>query len=160
MSVQYFFVLLLCFLLGGFSPARYDAPRVIDGDTFVLSGAHIRLWGIDAPEKKQHCLRDGHVVSCGQQAKMFLQKLLARDVTIDCSKVVNDRYRRIVARCALNGRDLGEVMVRNGWAVDYPRYSKRTYDIAQKQAMSDKAGMWAMRFTKPWYWRRNLKTLP
>lgn len=147
-------VLFLCFLLAGFSPAPRGALRVIDGDTFVLADAHVRLWGIDAPEKKQSCYHQGHAVSCGQQAKLFLQDLLAKDAPLDCRKIANDRYRRIVARCDLNGHDLGEVMVRNGWAVDYPRYSKRAYDFAQREAMNDKLGVWATRFAKPWDWRR------
>jgi endonuclease YncB( thermonuclease family) len=33
--------------------------RVIDGDTLVIAGQHIRLDGIDAPETKQVCKRDG-----------------------------------------------------------------------------------------------------
>ena len=32
---------------------------VIDGDTIEIRGQRIRLWGIDAPEGKQRCVKDG-----------------------------------------------------------------------------------------------------
>lgn len=32
---------------------------VIDGDTLDMGGAHIRLFGIDAPESDQTCRRNG-----------------------------------------------------------------------------------------------------
>jgi len=33
--------------------------RVIDGDTIIVAGEHVRLEGIDAPERKQTCQRNG-----------------------------------------------------------------------------------------------------
>ena len=48
--------------------------RVIDGDTLVVSGQHIRLDGIDAPETKQVCQRDGDW-RCGLAATEDLQAL-------------------------------------------------------------------------------------
>ncbi len=36
-----------------------DNIRVFDGDTIVLNGERIRLHGIDAPEARQSCQRDG-----------------------------------------------------------------------------------------------------
>lgn len=39
-----------------------------------------------------------------------------------------DRYGRTVAQCWLpDGRDLACEMVKAGWAVDMPRYSKGAY---------------------------------
>jgi len=40
-------------------------PAIIDGDTIEISGKHIRLHGIDAPELGQACLRDGNSWACG-----------------------------------------------------------------------------------------------
>lgn len=33
--------------------------RVIDGDGIELAGQSVRLWGIDAPELRQECSKDG-----------------------------------------------------------------------------------------------------
>lgn len=36
-------------------PAHAQAVRVTDGDTLMLAGQRVRLWGIDAPELHQRC---------------------------------------------------------------------------------------------------------
>ncbi|RYG08363.1 MAG: thermonuclease family protein, partial [Caulobacteraceae bacterium] len=32
---------------------------VIDGDTLEIGSQRVRLWGVDAPEGRQSCMRDG-----------------------------------------------------------------------------------------------------
>ena len=39
-----------------------------------------------------------------------------------------DRYKRIVAICYHNNKDLNKLMVRNGWAIAYRKYSKDYVD--------------------------------
>jgi endonuclease YncB( thermonuclease family) len=44
------------------SPAHADItgkPRVVDGDTLVISGERIRLHGVDSPETRETCTKDG-----------------------------------------------------------------------------------------------------
>ena len=36
-----------------------DNLKIIDGDTIILNGEKIRFSGIDAPELKQTCIKDG-----------------------------------------------------------------------------------------------------
>jgi endonuclease YncB( thermonuclease family) len=44
---------------------------VIDGDTIEIHGQRIRLFGIDAPESSQLCVRPtGEHWRCGQQASL------------------------------------------------------------------------------------------
>ena len=45
---------------------------VTDGDTIKISGTKIRLHGIDAPEAKQKCERNGQKWRCRQVATQTL----------------------------------------------------------------------------------------
>ena len=46
-----------------------DNLKIIDGDTIILNGEKIRFSGIDTPELKQTCLKEGQEVLCGMTAK-------------------------------------------------------------------------------------------
>jgi endonuclease YncB( thermonuclease family) len=43
---------------------------------------------------------------------------------VECSQVSLDQYGRTVATCSVGGTDLGEWLVSNGLALDWPKYSK------------------------------------
>ena len=45
-------------------------------------------------------------------------------------------------------------MVKNGYAFDYPRYSKKKFANAQLFAKQNKLGIWSMKFEYPWEWRK------
>ena len=92
---------------------------VTDGDTLKQGGVTYRLWGIDAPEAKQVC-PDGW--PAGSLAATRLQALTAGR-SIVCQEKDRDRYGRIVAICRASGEDLGAIMVREGLAWAFVRYS-------------------------------------
>ncbi len=127
-------------------------PRVIDGDTLEVAGQRIRLHGIDAPESKQLCRRDGERWRCGKDATSALKAFLGSR-PVSCVELDRDRYRRIVAKCAVDGVDVGEWMVSQGWAVVYYQYSYE-YSRAEQRAKSARRGIWAGEFEKPWEWRK------
>ena len=94
--------------------------RVTDGDTFHLSGLApaIRVWGLDAPERKQ---------VGGSEATRAMRSLITGS-TLDCRVRDIDRYHRIVAQCFLpDGRDIAAEMIRLGVATEYCRYSRGYY---------------------------------
>ncbi len=124
--------------------------RVIDGDTLVIAGQHIRLDGIDAPETKQVCKRDGDW-RCGLAATEALRSMIGAGA-VRCEGKAKDRYRRLVAICWAGSVNLNEEMVRQGWALAYRRYSTR-YVPAEDEANGNRAGMWASQFEPPWEWR-------
>jgi endonuclease YncB( thermonuclease family) len=129
--------------------------RVIDGDSLDLGGERIRIYGIDAPEGRQTC-NDlaGRPYACGREASRALAAAIAgRRVT--CAAVDHDRYGRDVAICSVDGRDLGELMVRGGHALDYAQHSRGRYAAAQREARDAKRGMWAGSFEDPAAWRRH-----
>ena len=94
--------------------------HVTDGDTFHLSGLDpaIRVWGLDAPERKQ---------VGGSEATRAMRSLIT-GTTLDCQVRDIDRYHRLVAQCFLpSGRDIAAEMIRMGVATEYCRYSRGYY---------------------------------
>ncbi len=126
--------------------------RVIDGDTIEIAGKRIRLHGIDAPESRQLCRRDGERWRCGKDATIALKAFLGSR-SVSCEELDRDRYRRVVATCAVDGVDIGDWMVSQGWAVAYYQYSYE-YSRAEQRAKSARRGIWAGEFERPWEWRK------
>lgn len=144
------------------SPAVAAEPimgraSVIDGDTIDIHGTRIRLEGIDAPESRQRCTgRVSRVeIRCGQRAAFHLADMLARHV-VTCTESGRDRYKRVLARCEVDGKDVGAEMVRAGWALAYTRYS-REYEPQEADARAAGVGIWSTEFVAPWDWRRGAR---
>jgi endonuclease YncB( thermonuclease family) len=116
---------------------------VIDGDTLEIHRTRIRLWGIDAPESSQLCRGDDSLqYRCGSKAANDLDAFIAGR-PVNCLPLSLDRYGRTVATCSVGGADLGDWLVRNSLALDWPQYSKRKYDHAQREAEQAGRGIWA-----------------
>jgi endonuclease YncB( thermonuclease family) len=64
----------------------------------------------------------------------------------------NAGCRRLLAVCYVGGEDLNERIVREGWALDFRRYST-DYLRAESEAKRAGAGIWRGQFTPPWEWR-------
>ena len=126
---------------------------IIDGDTVEIHGERIRLYGIDAPESRQNCKRDGQPWRCGKDAAFALADKIASKPVECTSKGKPDRYGRTVAVCRLAGEDLNAWMVSQGWALAYRQYS-RDYVPQENEAKEAKRGVWASEFIPPWEWRR------
>src|ERR1017187_5922344 len=100
---------------------------VIDGDTLEIHGTRIRVFGIDAPESDQLCRdEESNLYRCGQKASNVLFDFIARR-PVECVEVDRDRYKRAVSVCTVGGTDIADWLVRNGLALDWPRYSKGGY---------------------------------
>lgn len=126
--------------------------RVVDGDTLDLGGDRVRLYGIDAPEAGQTCDRDGSPWPCGRAATDALTAFLAGR-PVACVQIERDRYGRAVSTCQADGADLGDWMVRSGWAVEFDRYSDGRYAAAETEAVAARSGIHSGAFTVPADWR-------
>lgn len=133
------------------------APTVVDGDTIEIHDQRIRLNGIDAPESAQLCTdAAGEEYRCGQRASLALADFLKAHRPTSCIEVDRDQFRRMVAVCTSGGVDIGEWMVRKGYAVDWPKYSAGFYAAAENEARRAKRGVWAGSFERPWDWRKRM----
>jgi micrococcal nuclease len=91
---------------------------VVDGDTIVIEGTHIRIAGIDAPELDH---------PWGKKSKWALVQM-CKGQTVTARLRPDLSYDRVVAECFLpDGRDLAAELVRAGMALDWPKFSGGKY---------------------------------
>ena len=149
------FALLLVFSAIGPASAQdliVGVASVIDGDTIEIHDQRIRLFGIDAPESSQLCVRTtGERWRCGQQASFALADRIGR-ATVSCQPRDLDRYGRVVAVCFKGNEDLNRWMVANGWAVAFRRYSL-DYVSDEAAARRGQINIWSGEFEMSWDWR-------
>lgn len=122
---------------------------IVDGDSLARDGERLRLLGIDAPEYRQQCRRDGASWACGRAARDTLAQLLPGGQA-ECRGRQRDRFDRLLATCSANGLDVNAEMVRRGMAVSFG-----AYQAEEAAARSAKAGLWAGSFERPQDFRRD-----
>ena len=138
--------------------------RVVDGDTVYVEDEagikfKVRLTGIDAPEQNQ---------PYGLASKYHLSELLLNKFVLLESKPNKgksysvDRYKRVLAKIILDGRDINLSQVLNGYAWHFKRYQKQQspkdrelYSQAELYAEKNKLGLWGEKNPiAPWKWRK------
>ena len=144
--------LLLVFFLT-INDIKSQELKVVDGDTIHLNGEKIRFTGIDTPELKQTCLKEGIQNPCGVTAKQILISKIGNN-KVKCISEGIDQYKRILAECFINNESLSSYLVRSGYAFAYKKYSKN-FIPDEEYARINKLGMWSMEFDYPWDYRKN-----
>lgn len=137
------------------SPRSMNAGvHVVDGDSLRTGNEKIRLIGIDAPERGQTCSdARGREWSCGLAAKTRLSELVAQG-PVACTPHGHDRYGRTLAVCSAgNIADVGRVLVREGYAVNYA-FKANGYSAEEHEARKARRGVWQGAFEAPQNWRR------
>jgi endonuclease YncB( thermonuclease family) len=147
-------LLLLTWCSSAYSDDMVGQASIIDGDTLEIHGTRIRLWGVDGPESTQLCRgEDSLQYRCGAQAANDLDAFRP----VNCTPITLDRYGRTVATCSAGGADLGEWLVRNGLALDWPQYSKGRYDAAQHDGEYAGRAIWKGSYVEPWLYRARIR---
>jgi endonuclease YncB( thermonuclease family) len=101
-----------------------DRASIVDGQTLVLRGHHLRLWGVIAPTGAQ----PGAVEAAIRMFKLYDGKM------IYCHLATEDRSRVMPAKCEFAGFDMSAVMVSSGWVRDCPIESGGRYRIQEAKA--------------------------
>ncbi len=130
-------------------------PQVIDGDTIVIAGERIHLFGIDAPESGQSCMAGQRTWQCGQNATFALAGIIGTHWVL-CRERGRDRHGDMLGVCHIagyRGPDINAQLVAAGWALADRRRSLDYVD-EEARASAEGRGIWASRFTVPWEWRR------
>lgn len=128
-------------------------PSIVDADTVLLNGEKIRIQGIDAPETDQTCLdAAARPFKCGLDARSALDARFGR-LPWTCRSSGKDRYGRTLAKCSADGQDIGQWLVREGWALAFRRYST-DYVQEENAARDTQSGLWKGSFIAPWDWRQ------
>ena len=144
---------LICILT--INQVKSQTIKIVDGDTIHLNGEKIRFTGIDTPELKQSCLKEGIKVFCGVTAKQILIDKIGNN-NVECISEGKDQYKRTLAECFVNNESLSSYLVRSGYAFAYRRYSKK-FVADEDFARINKIGMWSMEFDYPWDYRKSKK---
>lgn len=157
--MKWLFSLLCVLWLGGCSSPDRQAANgltgkvvgLADGDTFTLllpdnTTKKIRLYGIDAPERKQ---------PFGTVARQRLSELIfSKQVRVEQKDI--DRYGRTVGVAYVDGLCVNEEMLRSGLVWHYTAYDKnpRWADLEQ-EARRNRVGLWQDQHpVAPWEWRK------
>ena len=138
--------------------------RVVDGDTIYVvdnfgQKFKVRLTGIDAPEQNQ---------PYGLASTYHLRELLLNKLVLLKSKSMNgkpysvDRYKRVLAKVILDGKDVNLSQVLSGYAWHFKRYQKQQssadrelYTEAEINAKKNELGLWGEKKPiAPWKWRK------
>lgn len=112
---------------------------VIDGDTIRVSGQTIRLSGLDAPELNQWAKHQhGYWYKEGMQVKSVLIRAIGgKNVQVKVEGY--DKYVRVIGTVMFNDKDIGEWLVRNGYAV--AAYGDQ-YKHLEREARRSRRGRW------------------
>lgn len=119
---------------------------VHDGDSIKPGKIWMRLIGIDSPEVvSNHISKDQPQ---GREAAQFVRTLL-KGKSVSVEILGKDKYKRPLGKSKLQGEDVGEIILKNGYAwyeYDYVRLSKEErelYKAAVKEAKSKDIGIWS-----------------
>ncbi len=157
MRVLAWCVLLLSILPCSISFSETITGKVIsvaDGDTITIltprkEQLKIRLSAVDTPEGGQ---------AYGNKAKQFTSSMVYRK-QVQVEKETVDRYGRTVGFVYVNGSNLSEQIITNGYGWVYRKYCKWAFCDdwleLEEQARNSRKGLWAdPHAIPPWEWRK------
>lgn len=139
-----------------FSPIL--SPKIFDGDSFDVTyngeKIHVRLYGIDSPEKTQAYSNVSH---------KMLSSLLQENTIIHLEILYQDKYKRAVSIVHFeDGSTAQDILLNAGLTWVYKQYCDREicneWHELEKNTQQNKIGLWQDKNpTPPWQWRKKNK---
>lgn len=144
-------ILLLCPILSFADTITCKVVAITDGDTIICLADDkvqhkIRLYQIDAPERKQ----DFGTASRKALSDMVFNK------AVEVKTHKKDKYRRTLGTIYRDNKDINLAMIRLGMAWYYPFTKKNdVYKQAEEKARDNKVGLWSQKAIAPWEFRKS-----
>ena len=110
------------------SPPVISGPAyVIDGDTVVVAGVHVRLKGVDAAEMNS---------PLGQTAREVMVGIVGNS-ELSCVLTGEKTHKREVGYCfTADGTDINQAIIAAGAALACPRFDTRYVEFEQASAVA------------------------
>ena len=137
------------FILSSCNPPKtheIKVSRIVDGDSFISENTRYRIIEIDAPEINQ---------TYGYESKKYLSDLILNQ-NVEIKSKGKDKYNRETVELKVNGSDVADLMVANGFAWQYKRYSTdRNLSNLELKAREGKRGLWKYKAVNPYQYRKS-----
>jgi len=113
-------------------------PVVESAGSLTTAAGRISVAGIEAPEAEATCGEGAAAWPCGRMARAELMRFI-RGRAIECQVPAGEDDVPETTRCSVAGDDIGEWLVRQGWA----RPDGDAYVEAAREAQEARRGLWA-----------------
>lgn len=130
------------------------------GDAIIIGSTRVPLYGIDAPDADQdrNCTLQQRLFGCYSNAKRALEILVDQGPATCTPSGETNYLRQPYSVCTVAGVDLGQEMVRQGWALAF-RPQTDVYAADEDAAREARLGLWqeGIRFAIPWEYREQFQ---
>lgn len=131
-------IILICISVNSYAKTRQygnatvsEIVSIYDGDTFTVNIADwpsiigqrmsVRIAGIDTPEMRGRCEGEKHKA---RQAKQFTVAALRNANLVELRNLKRDKYFRLLSDVYVDGENLAQQLLSQGFAVPYSGYTK------------------------------------